>query len=364
MKKRKNVNKSVRNYHLIAFGIGLLTFLIQRIARNNKYFAEWISLKIGTPIRMIMAKLFVWFRASFAELIIIVSPLIIFLVIFFAAKQKGAKARVRYMAGILAVVCIFYSIYAFTLGIGYHRLTISEKMKLTDVEVTRENLYSTLLRLESECTDLIDKIEFDSNGSSIMPGEFEDVSKAISDAYYKLDEDYPELMLKPFDSVAKPVKISKVMSMFEILGIYTFFTGESCVNVHYPDYTVPFTIAHELAHQRGISRENEANFIAFLVCIRSDDAYTRYSGYLNMYEYIASALAKTDKELLKEAYASLDDRIYGEMVAYSKFYNENKNELTANISNFFNDNYLKAQGTAGVLSYGLVVELCVSYFEK
>lgn len=364
MKKRKNVNKSIRILSIIAFGIGLLAFFVQRVARNNTHFAEWISVHIGTPIRMLMANLFGWFRVSVAELLILLSPMIIFTVILRAAKQRDSKSRIRYASGILAVVCIFYSIYVFTLGVGYHRLTVSEKMELADVEVTRDNIYSTLLELEAKCNDLIDEIDYAEDGSSIMHAEFDDVSRVISDAYYKLDEEYPDLALMPFDSVAKPVKFSKAMSMFEILGIYTFFTGESCVNVHYPDYTVPFTVAHELAHQRGISRENEANFIAFLVCIRCDDPYIKYSGYLNMYEYIASALAKTDKELLKEAYASLDDRIYGEMVAYSKFYNENKNELTAKISNFFNDNYLKSQGTAGVVSYGLVVELCVSYFEK
>ena len=363
MKKRKNANKSVRISCVIAFVIGLLAFSIQRVARNNKHFAEWISVQIGTPIRILMANLFGWFRASVAELLIMLSPMIIFIIIMYAAKQRDYRSRIRYAAGILAIVCIFYSIYVFTLGVGYQRLTVSEKMELADVEVTCDNLYSTLLKLEAKCNDLVDEIDFAEDGSSIMHTDFDDVSKVISDAYYNLDNEYPDLALMPFDSVAKPVKFSKVMSMFEILGIYTFFTGESCVNVHYPDYTVPFTIAHELAHQRGVSRENEANFIAFLVCIRSDDPYIMYSGYLNMYEYIASALAKTDKELLKNAYASLDDRIMGEMVAYSKFYNENKNELTSNVSNFFNDNYLKSQGTAGVVSYGLVVELCVSYFE-
>ena len=121
----------------------------------------------------------------------------------------------------------------------------------------------------------------------------------------------------------------------EILGIYSYFTGESNINVHYPDYGIPFTVAHELAHQRGISRENEANFIAFLVCIRSDSEFVRYSGYINMFEYLASALGSTDREMLRAVY-----------------------------SDFFNDNYLKAQGTEGIISYGLVVTLAVAYYRN
>jgi hypothetical protein len=152
------------------------------------------------------------------------------------------------------------------------------------------------------------------------------------------------------------------MTYLEILGIYTFFTGESNVNVHYPDYTLPMTVAHEFAHQRGISRENEANFIAFLVCIRADDPYVRYSGYVNMFEYVASALAKTNKQLLLDVYEATDSRMYGEMRACTDFYYANRLELIGNISNFFNDNYLKSQGTEGVVSYGMVVELCVAYY--
>ena len=91
------------------------------------------------------------------------------------------------------------------------------------------------------------------------------------------------------------------MSDLQISGIYSFFTGEANVNVEYPDYCLPFTAAHELSHQRGICRENEANFVAFLVCIGSEDDYIRYSGYLNVYEYLASALYRADKELYKSA---------------------------------------------------------------
>ena len=51
------------------------------------------------------------------------------------------------------------------------------------------------------------------------------------------------------------------------------------------------------------------------------------------------------------------------MEAYNEFYYANKNEFLSDISHFFNDNYLKLQGTEGVISYGLVTELCVKYYD-
>ena len=39
-------------------------------------------------------------------------------------------------------------------------------------------------------------------------------------------------------------------------------------------------IAHHKAHQRGYAKEDEANFIGYVICINSTEPYVRYSGYL------------------------------------------------------------------------------------
>ena len=139
------------------------------------------------------------------------------------------------------------------------------------------------------------------------------------------------------------------------------FTGEANVNVNFPDYVIPFTAAHELAHQRGIAREDEANFVAFLVCTASDDPYIRYSGYLNMYEYVSSALYTASKSYYSEMRNSLDMRIRNEMIAYNKFFDKYRETVVSNVSEAVNNSYLLIQGTPGTKSYGMVVDLAVAY---
>ena len=114
--------------------------------------------------------------------------------------------------------------------------------------------------------------------------------------------------------------LSELMSYTHITGVYTFFTGEANINVAFPDYTIPYTAAHELAHQRGIAREDEANFVAFLVCNESDDPYIRYSAYLNLYEYVASSLYSADPELYFDVRYTIPLDIRREMAAYSDFF--------------------------------------------
>jgi len=154
------------------------------------------------------------------------------------------------------------------------------------------------------------------------------------------------------------------MSYAHITGIYFPFTGEANINIDFPDYSIPFTAAHELAHQRGVAREDEANFIAFLACMESDDPYILYSGSLNMLEYVLNALARADKDLYSEVYFSLNENVRGELRAYSLFFEKYRDSTASKVNEAVNDTYLKVQGTEGVVSYGMVVDLAVAYYAQ
>lgn len=358
------IKKYIPAFALFLFAFAFLSALIHIICAISPPFAEWITSTLGVAVRAPLAWISSIFPFSLAEILLMLSPIIIGAVIFLAVRKKGTVSRVRFLAGFLAVISLFYSVYVYTLGSGYQRPGLASRMSLPERDVSADSLYETFIKLRDECEDLADELVLDGDGASVMPISFDELNEEILLGYERLSEDFPELDIKSFSSRAKPVILSRGMTALEILGIYSYFTGESNVNVYYPDYTTPFTMAHELAHQRGIARENEANFIAFAVCIRADNPYVRYSGYMNMFEYVAAALSKTDRELVLSVYKELDARIMSEMRAYSVFCAENKNEFLGKLSDTVNDTYLKSQGTEGIASYGLVVELCVRYYAE
>jgi hypothetical protein len=152
------------------------------------------------------------------------------------------------------------------------------------------------------------------------------------------------------------------MSYLEITGIYTYVTGEANVNTAFPDYDVVFTSAHEMSHQRGVLRENEANFAAYAVCAESDDVNLRYSVALTMYEYISSALYRTNYERYREIALGLCDGAWDDMAASREVIQKYSDTIIGKISNKVNDIFLKSNGTAGVVTYGRVVELVVAYY--
>jgi hypothetical protein len=82
-----------------------------------------------------------------------------------------------------------------------------------------------------------------------------------------------------------------------------------------------------------------------------------------MFEYVISALRGVDSKAYSEIFAMLDYNVRMEEVAYAHFYEQYRHSKVSNVSNVVNDTYLKLQGTPGAKSYGMVVDLAVSYYK-
>ncbi|MCQ2386364.1 MAG: DUF3810 domain-containing protein, partial [Clostridia bacterium] len=198
--------------------------------------------------------------------------------------------------------------------------------------------------------------------ASLMPWDYQGMNDALVRAYDILAERYP--FVSSLQVGTKPVYFSSLMSYTKITGVYMCLTGEANVNTSYPDYSTVFTAAHEMAHQRGIARENEANFVAFLACTESEEPYLRYAGYLNMLQYVSNALYQTDKNKSMEIWNVCDPSVFWEYAAYNDVFDAYDKGPAGDIAEAVNDTYLQVMGTGGTVEYGLVVNLAVSYYQN
>lgn len=357
------LRKYVPVFAWVSLAILAVSGICYIIAINNSTVANFMNDTVGLALRFLLAKLTGWLPFSLFELLLICAiPLLVILVVWLVRTRDGAVARVRSILSLLSVVALILSSYVFTLGVGYRTPTLSQKIGVEDVRnIERDELFAVTNLLVAEVNSLANDLTYE-DGVSVMPYDFREMCRRLCDAYDTVTEKYDALYT--FDTTAKPVLFSTVMSDAGIMGIYSFFTGESNVNVEYPDYNLPFTTAHEMAHQRGIARENEANFIAFLVCISSDDAYIRYSGYLSMLEYFLSAAYSTDKAAYPDLFATISEDAIEDIRASDAVTLAHKDSLIGKINDKLNDNYLKFNGTEGVISYGYVVRLTVGYYRE
>ena len=348
---------------IIIFALTLVTVGLYIAFRVNTNFAEAFNQTVSPIGRMIMAKLTGWMPFSFAEMLLLLSPVLLVTLIVIGAKHfcHSARAMWVYIACIFSVVCMVFNLFVWNFAPGYNALPLEKKLGLERKAVSAEELYTTANILIEELQEMEKEILFTPGGSSRMPYTYAQMNEKLMEAYDKAALKYD--FINQFQSSVKPVMLSEPMTYTHISGVYTFFTGEANINVNFPDYTIPYTAAHELAHQRGIAREDEANFVAFLVCAESDDVYIRYSGYLNLYEYVASALYSASSKLYRENYYKQPQTIINERIAYSEFFDKYRENTVADISEATNNSYLQSQGAPqGTRSYGMVVDLAVAYY--
>ena len=161
----------------------------------------------------------------------------------------------------------------------------------------------------------------------------------------------------------KPVYFSQAMSRLGIAGIFSPFTGEPNFNAEQPDSELPYSIAHEKAHQRGFAREDEANFIAFLICIKADNAYVRYCGFLRALRLLTALRQTAPDDRYREIVAALGAGPRADLRASVEFWRTRRSRFFGDAAERANDSYLRANRVAsGVRNYGEVVTLLLNYY--
>ena len=349
----------------IIYAIATLCALLYVAFLFSPALCDFFNRYISPIIRITLAKLTGWIPFSLTEFLLLLSPLIVGIVVYMGIKHYSESWRsvLVFCLAILSVVAYIFSAFTLAFVPAYRGSTLDEKMGLDKQKVSAEELYYTSQTVLDKIKQLESEISFrEDNDFSVMPYSYAELNDKLMEAYALAGEKYD--FIQPFNSRVKRIMLSEPMTYTHISGVYTFFTGEANINTNFPDYSIPFTAAHELAHQRGIAREDEANFVAFLVCIESPDKYIQYSAYLNMYEYLASALNRANSQYYALIYGQLPKNVKLELIAYSRFFDKYRENVAEKAAEAVNDNFIKSNGVKeGTQSYGMVVDLAVAYYK-
>ena len=354
---------------------GITSAVVLKISTVSNAAADFFTSTVSFVMRFAFAGLTNNIPFSLAEFALCASvPLIIYLIFNFIFKIAYVKPKHKLPAFLksifrfIAFLCAFLFIFTFTFGVCYGRTPINEIInKTADINFERrlissEDLIKSMQILVEEANKTAENIKYiySDTGSTKMPYNLNELNKKLNESYKNLLSRHN--FLNRINVNVKPVIMSVEMSKMHIAGIYIPFTGEANINIDSPDYNLPFAAAHEMAHSMGIAREDEANFTAFLVCLYSGDNYIKYSGLVNIIEYISGALHRADNEKYNEIMSGISYVIKNELNAYSIFFDKYRNTQISKVATAVNDTYLKSQGQEqGEKSYGLVVDLAVAY---
>ena len=308
----------------------------------------------------------VCYRADFsvAELLYAIAAGVILLWMGAAVRrlitEKGRRGRIVYRF-VLTVVCTVLTVYAgFSLlwGVNYYAESFQEQSGVYARESTPEELARVTEYFARQLAGCADQVQRDENG--LFAESRADIfahSVRVFDGIY---DEFPCLVME--DRVPKGVRFSTALSAMDFTGFYFPFTGEANLNIDSPACYLPSTIAHEMAHQRGIASEQECNFIAIAVSLASGDPVYRYSGLLMGYVHLGNALYRADPDRWQVIRDTLPDTVVADLRQNSAYWAAFEGPVNDAASKVY-DSFLKSNGESrGVQSYGTVVDMLMAYY--
>lgn len=345
-----------------------LSFLFMLLAKNNPFVAEnffaqgiykWVSQALS-----VVTGLFPFSLLEFGIIALIVI-LIVFICLLLQNiirnKHKRFEIVKKTALNLLCIASVVYFIFAMLCGVNYYRYPFSHYSGLQIQPASVDELYDLCTELALQANTLRSKIpHVDEKGvTKVFADGYQPVAEQARQAMTELAKSYDTL--KGYYPRPKRVMFSNFMSRTEITGIYNPFTMEANVNVAATEYTIPATMCHELSHLRGFMREDEANFIAYLACMASDDVAFQYSGTMLALVYASNQLYRQDIGLYRQLQSTYSRGVALDMDADYYYWLQFKDTVISTVSNKVNDVYLKANNQVdGVKSYGRMVDLLLA----
>lgn len=355
----KNIFKSlsrVQKLSLLAI-ISTIVYAFAQIPVFSEYvFARGITRFLNFVIGRITGFFAISFYEWTAVALIIICPTLLGVLIVRLVRKKYSRA-VQLLYKVAMFILWIFLLFGILYAPLYNRKSVFSAFGLERVSLTEENIYTAAEYYVEKLNILSEEVERDEEGNVVSPYTFSELGCIINEEYAKYEEGF----FAPFCVQPKQVILSVPMSYLGITGIYFPFYAEANVNVNIPSCDLPVTMAHEIAHGKGVSSESEANVSALVICLSSEDTYLQYCGLMSAVSDLLYALPEESSKSLRE---KLRPEVLNEYRNVSEHYKK-YDGLIDSISSFFNDLFLKANGVeGGIVSYSQTTEGLVSLYLK
>jgi len=354
MKKSGNsrIKRSAGKFIILVwpFLLLLIVFLSTVIAGRN---ADRVEKIYSNGIYPVISQIFSFIsrRVSFS-LWDIFWVLLIALVIsgFFIMLLK----KIRFLWFIRRIFCIGAILYGFfylSWGYNYFRPDIGHRLNWENTANDEQHfrtILDSLIARSGRYNVVISASEYPLIDSL--------VEKSYSENSHLLKIRYPNGTRRP-----KTMTFSSFFVKSGVSGYFGPFFNEIHINGKLLPMDYPFVLAHEKAHQFGITSEAEANLYAFVICINSGDKRLMYSACQSLLLYFLRDASKMKdyQEILKK----IEEKVIGDLRFRQEYYLSLQNEKLAEMQETANDVYLKANKIEdGVMNYDRVVALLLNWY--
>ncbi|HRN92707.1 MAG TPA: DUF3810 domain-containing protein [Ferruginibacter sp.] len=345
---------------------GILLLLVAGIhlfSRNPARVESAYSNTLYPWIGRILRVLWGWSPVSIGDVVygLLVVWLIYRIVYFRKTIRCWRSAGIPLWKGIAGKVfrgmAVIYILFNLLWGLNYNRLGLKHQVGISRAEYTEKDLLvvnELLLQEVNRCKAALDS-------PYTYPRRSELFKRAVA-VYDAAAAEHPFLSYRHIS--LKPSLWGWIGNYSGFTGYYNPFTGEGQTNTLVPPFLQPFIACHEMAHQIGYAREDEANFAAFLAVHHSSDMLFRYSGYLDLFLYANRNLFEVNEDSALMFRKRLIPAVQADLMEWKRFAEAHRNPVAPWISWLYGKYLEQNQQPSGMRSYDQVTAYLISYYKK
>lgn len=354
---------STKKKWLLLLLLTCIAVIIRLISANPSLAEKYYSTGIYPHISAILRYIFGWLPFSIGD--ILYAVLVVWALIktgrlikkIFKKECSRAYLKTKLYPVAITILLVYIS-FNVLWGINYNRKGITYQLEIKPGKYTTAELIlidSVLVTKVNESKTAL--IRQDRKYMTTVQ-----TFDAAKKAYDTISKQYPWLVYKPVS--AKRSLWGWAGNYMGFIGYYNPFTGEAQLNTTVPRFIQPFTTCHEMAHQLGYAKENEANFVGYLAGSSSTDTLLHYSTYLDLYLYAQRNLYAADSNIAKHFSKQLLPQVKDDLKELRAFNEAHQSPLEP-LFRWLYEKYLENnQQPSGLLTYDEVTGFLIAYYKK
>lgn len=344
------------NFRKILFGwaslpiwLALVTFGLTKLFAQYPRITETIySRAIFPPVASLLSFISKWFSFSLDDAFYAALAIFMLTILLLTVFRKIRIGKLLLLFVQTAAIC--YVLFYWLWGFNYFRSSINERL---DMQKSKPDSVQFVNVLE----DLIAR----TNASHCR---FDSISKPeiarLVESSYQRHASFLKIKYPQGVRVAKPITLSSFFAKASIAGYYGPFFSEVHLNDSLLMIEYPQVLAHESAHQMGITSEAEANFYSWLICTKSNSKQLQYSANIGILSYFLAQGKRLHnfRNLIKQ----IDKPVIDDIRMIQKHWENLRSEKIDKMAGKVNDVYLKTNKVEkGIEDYFGVVQFVMDF---
>jgi hypothetical protein len=324
--------------------------LVERYYFNHDY--QWIS-HVLHPIFSVLP-----FSVGDVVYILIILLLLVgaFRLIRYLFIKQGKKAGTLALRFLICLEIAWLWFYCFW-GLNYYRPPAADLLALSDTTYTIKNVDSVAALIIDSANAIRAKLntaDLHQNNNAIYQNAVNAVNQLAGTS--------PKF--KAISPRVKPSLFSYLLNYMGTSGYYNPFTSEAQLNYQMPVFDKPFVACHEMGHQTGWAREDEANFAGYIAGTNAKDPLLRYSSYYAGIEEFMRYLRRRDTSAHHALRLRISPLVLQDFKTDSAYWTKYEGGAEV-VSGIFFDKFLKANNQPhGLRTYNRMILLTMAYYRK